>query len=100
MPIEAETITNGNYYYLRVSGDSMAPRIESGDHVLIRVGQTCDNGQIAVVMVGDEATLKRVHFQGDFVVLHSDNPAYVPFTFHIREIQIYGCVRKIIKDVR
>lgn len=99
--VKADAVSNGDYYFLRVSGDSMAPRIEPGDLVLVRMAQSCNNGQIAVVMVNeDEATLKRVFWQGDMVVLHSDNTSYPPFSIDVKDIRILGCVRQTIKEER
>lgn len=98
MAVETKAVASGDYYYLRVSGDSMAPRIEPGDHVLVKAGNYCENGQVAVVMVEDEAALKRVYFQGNLLVLQSDNPVYKPYTVDVRDAQIYGCVKRIIKE--
>ena len=98
-PVEADAISNGDYYYLQVTGDSMAPRIEPGDHVLVRTAATCESGQVAVVLLGeDTATLKRVYYQGDSVVLHSDNGFHHPQFVSVNDVRIIGCVTKIIKE--
>lgn len=57
---------NGDYFYLRVTGDSMTgSRIQEGDLVLVKKQNHIENGQVAVVMVNsEEATLKRVYAQG------------------------------------
>lgn len=69
-----------NYFWLRVSGDSMENAdIHSGDLVLIRRQTTADDGQIVAARVnGDEATLKRFRRSGDTVMLVPENPKYLP----------------------
>ena len=57
-------------------GDSMAPRIQDGDLVAIRQQKKVENGEIAAVRIGDEATLKRVYFHDDYIELRPENPAY------------------------
>lgn len=57
-------------------GDSMAPRIQDGDLVAIRQQEEVENGEIAAVRIGDEATLKRVYFHEDYIELRPENPAY------------------------
>lgn len=61
----------------RCVGDSMInARIFDGDAVFIRRQPEVENGQIAVVRVGDEYTLKRVHVHEDYVELRAENPMY------------------------
>lgn len=71
---------NEDYFFLRVSGDSMVGAgINSGDLVLIRKQKCADDGQIVACRVnGDEATLKRYKRQGDTVLLLPENPQYDP----------------------
>lgn len=54
-------------------GDSMLPKIEDGDVVAIRCQPTVENGEIAAVRIGDEATLKQVFIHPDFVELRPLN---------------------------
>ena len=70
-------------FCLRVKGDSMiGARIYDGDIVLIHAQPDVEDGEIAVVLIDDEATLKRVYKLGDRVVLRAENPAYPPMEFH------------------
>lgn len=57
-------------------GDSMLPKIEDGDVVAIRSQPTVENGEIAAVRIGDEATLKQVFVHPDFVELRPLNTKY------------------------
>lgn len=69
-------------FVLKVHGDSMTgARINDGDYVFIRQQPEVENGEIAAVAVGDEATLKRFYKYGDMVILHSENPNYKDIVF-------------------
>lgn len=63
-------------FTLICAGDSMAPRIQDGDLVAIRQQKVVENGEIAAVRIGDEATLKRVYFHDDYIELRPENPTY------------------------
>lgn len=64
---------------LRVKGDSMiGARIHDGDIVFIRKQDDVDDGQIAAVIIDDEATLKRVYHIKNGLQLLSENPKYAP----------------------
>lgn len=65
-------------FALTCHGDSMAPTIRDGDIVCIRCQPQVEQGQIAAVRVGEEATLKHFHRQGDTVMLIADNAAVCP----------------------
>lgn len=69
-------------YVLIAKGDSMTgARINDGDIVFIRKQPTVENGEIAAVAIGDEATLKRFYKYGDLVVLRAENPAFEEMQF-------------------
>lgn len=69
-------------FCLRVKGDSMiGARIYDGDIVFIHAQPDVDDGEIAVVLIDDEATLKRVYKMGDRIILRAENPAYPPMEF-------------------
>ena len=64
-------------FALRCKGDSMiGARIHDGDTVYIRIQPEVENGQIAAVRIGDEATLKRVYLHKDYIELRPENPDY------------------------
>lgn len=66
-------------FALRVKGDSMiGARIHSGDVVFIRKQDDVDDGQIAAVIIDEEATLKRVYHIKNGLQLLSENPKYAP----------------------
>lgn len=87
---------------IKVKGDSMSPDIEDGDVIQVYKTSDVENGSIAVVLVdGDEALVKKVHFGMASAELRSINPAYPPMTFSgesLSRIQIVGAVRNTIKS--
>lgn len=84
----------GEYFALRVKGDSMYPRYMTGDTVIVRAQNTCDNGQDCVVLVnGFDATLKQVYAMDDGVELRSVNPAYENMKF--KDVKILGVVAEL-----
>ena len=81
-------------FALRVKGDSMTgARIHDGDIVFIRRQDDVADGQIAAVVIDDEATLKRVYHVKNGLQLLSENPKYPPMMFTLAEcgaIRILG----------
>ena len=66
-------------YALEIAGESMMPTYLPGDVIYIREQPDIDHqGQVAVVLLDDEATVKHVYKQKDGLMLISDNPAYEP----------------------
>lgn len=73
---------NDNCFWLEVSGNSMAPKIDNGDRVLIQRDAEIESGCIAVVVVDDvEGFLKQVEFGENSTSLHSFNPYYPDMEF-------------------
>ena len=81
-------------FSLTCHGDSMSPTICDGDIVCIRCQPEVEQGEIAAVRIGGEATLKHFHRQGDAVMLLADNAAVCPpmiFTgLQLEELHIEG----------
>lgn len=81
-------------FCLRVKGDSMiGAGIKDGDIVFIRKQESVDDGEIAAVLVEDEATLKRVYISDDAITLISENPKYKPMVYtkkQCKNIRILG----------
>lgn len=82
---ECDAVLNCDFA-LRVHGDSMiGARIWDGDIVFIRRQDDVDDGQIAAVIIDDEATLKRVYHIKNGLQLLSENPKYPPMVFTLEE---------------
>ena len=83
-------------FCLRASGDSMiGARIHDGDIVFIKQQPLVENGQIAAVLIDDEATLKRFYYDqaSDTVQLMAENPSYAPIVkmkSDLNDIRILG----------
>ena len=74
-------------FTLICKGDSMInARINDGDIVYIKKQNQVDNGEIAVVLIDNEATLKRVYIYDDKVVLQPENTKYPPFVYSKEEM--------------
>ena len=72
----------GEYFALKIKGDSMEPRMRQGDVVIVKKQTVVDNGDIAVVLVnGNDATVKKFFKYDSGINLISFNPNYEPFTF-------------------
>lgn len=81
-------------FALRCKGDSMInARIFDGDIVYIRSQDTVENGEIAAVLIDNEATLKRVKLYEDHITLEPENPMYKPLSYwgeEMNEVRILG----------
>lgn len=86
--ISQEMAASGDYFALRVKGDSMEPKISNGDVVIVRRQSDCETGDMAVVLVnGDEATVKRIKKRPEGLMLIPNNPAYEPMFYSAEEVQ-------------
>ena len=90
--LPSSMITAGDHYALEVSGDSMVDAgILDGDTVIIKRGDTADNGSIVVALVDEhEVTLKRLRRRGHAIALEPANPNYETRIFGPDQIRIQG----------
>ena len=78
----------GEYFGLKIKGDSMEPRIAEGDVVIVRQQPDVESGDIAIVTInGDDATCKRVMKYAEGIMLMSNNPKYDPKQFTKAEME-------------
>lgn len=93
-------LNGGEYFFLEAKGDSMiGARIMDGDLLLIRRQDDVENGDIAAVLIDDDAVLKRVYKSGDTIILQSENPAYKPIILHkndMKNVRIIGKLKKVV----
>lgn len=91
-------------FALRCNGDSMiGAHIRDGDLVCIRIQPDVDDGQIAAVLIGEDATLKRVYHRPDGVMLVAENPSFAPMVYigeECEDIRILGKAMTCISKVR
>lgn len=78
-----EVPDDGHHYdaALRVTGDSMSPKFEKGDLVFVKYQEDVEDGQVAVVCLGDGVTLKRLYHIPNGLQLLSENRAYPPMLY-------------------
>lgn len=86
--IDKKLADGGEFFALKVKGDSMAPIFIEGDTVILRKQNDCENNQVAVVIInGDEGTLKKVKKTDDGIILQAYNPIYGPVFYTNKEIK-------------
>ena len=86
-------------FCLKAHGDSMiGARIYDGDIVFIRAQDSVDNGEIAAVIINEEATLKRVYFypEDSKLILTPENPKYAPLVYMNSELDNIKIIGKAV----
>lgn len=89
-------------FTLMCKGDSMSPRIQDGDLVAVRSQPEVENGEIAAVRIGEEATLKRVYKRDGFLELRPENPNYESIILigeKMAEVTIEGKAVGLCRDI-
>lgn len=85
--ISPEMAAKGEFFGLKVVGDSMSPRICQDDVVIVRKQNHIENGEIGVVLINNlDATIKKVIKNGTGITLIPFNPDYEPLFFSAEEI--------------
>ena len=98
--ISRDWVNGDEAFLLKVQGESMInAHILPGDYALVRRQATAENGEIVVALVNDEATIKRVFFKKDVVVLQPEHPTMSPIQVRRGEksFQIIGKVIGILR---
>lgn len=86
--LDKNTAESGEFFALKVKGDSMSPIFLEGDIVIIKKQNDCENNEVAVVIInGEEGTLKRVKKTEQGIILQPFNPIYGPVMFTNEEIK-------------
>lgn len=92
----------GNTFALKVRGDSMIKTgILDGDYVIINKQPTVEEGEIAAVVVDNEATVKRVFFDKNLIKLQPENDSLIPIYINPREQEVFvaGKVKAVIRKI-
>ncbi len=90
-----------NYFWLKVSGDSMSPKIDDGDYLLIRKQTSVDSGDVGVFIVdGQEGVVKKVIYDENSIELISFNPYYPPIKFTGHDVLRVRVCGKVIESKR
>ena len=100
IPLPANLEKNGDYFGLKVQGDSMIEAgINEGDTVIIKRTNTADNGKIVVALIDDhEAMLKRIRKKGKVIALESANKNYETKIFGPDRIKVQGVLVSLYRN--
>lgn len=86
--IDSSFQSQGEFFALRIKGDSMQPKMDDGDVVIVRQQSDANSGDTVIALVnGDEATCKKLQKTENGIMLVSTNPNYLPMFFTNEEIQ-------------
>lgn len=91
-----------NTFALTVNGSSMRDAgILDGDYVVVEKGAPVKDGAIAVAMLGDEATVKRIYYADNAIILQPDNPDFDAITVDRSDpdFQLCGPVRGVVRQI-
>ena len=86
--IDAAMAKSGEFFGLRIKGDSMEPRMREGDVVIVRQQDSAETGDTVVVLVnGNSATVKKIKYGPDGITLLPTNPAHDPLFYSAAEVE-------------
>ena len=100
IPLPSNLEKNGDYFGLKVQGDSMIDAgINDGDTVIVKKTETADNGKIVVALIDDnEAMLKRIRRKGKTVALESANRNYETKIFGPDRVKVQGILVSLYRN--
>ncbi|HEY3782319.1 MAG TPA: transcriptional repressor LexA [Fimbriimonadaceae bacterium] len=100
IPVPTEMVRNMEHaFVLRVKGDSMTGEgIMPRDLVVVKPQITANHGDLVAVLLGDDATVKRINFDPKGIKLMASNPAYDPIQVGDEEIHVIGKVVGLVRD--
>lgn len=96
--ITEDMAKHGEYFALKIQGDSMSPRIWNNDVVIVKQQDDAENGDIVIATInGDDAVCKRLQKYSDGIALVSLNPQYEPI--YLKKDEVDGKPVRIIGKV-
>ena len=100
IPLPANIEKNGEYFGLKVQGDSMIEAgINEGDTVIVKKTDTADNGKIVVALIDNhEAMLKRIRRKGKTIALESANKNYETKIFGPDRVKVQGILVSLYRN--
>jgi repressor LexA len=100
IPVPSEMVRNIEHaFLLRVKGDSMTGEgIMPRDLVVVKPQQAANHGDLVAVLLGEDATVKRINFDPRGVKLMPSNPAYEPIEVKQEDARIIGKIIGLIRD--
>lgn len=96
IPLPLSDATSGECFYMEVEGDCMTGEfIPEGALVLVRLQPSVENGQIAVIRLGEEVLLRKVKLMGEALMLIPANTRYEPMLVSRNDAEIIGRVVEV-----
>jgi repressor LexA len=83
-------------FLLRVRGESMSPYILAGDQVIVRHQTQLSQGDVGVLRIGDEITLKRYYREKNHVILKGEHPEFLPLILTEQDLATVSILGKVI----
>src|SRR3972149_2748564 len=97
--ITVDDMRDPNAFALEVKGNSMAPRIEDGDIIVVSPRLEARSGDICVVRINEEDTVKRIKIEEQFLHLIPLNPEFEPWIVKKKDVTFIWKVVKVIKNL-
>lgn len=100
IPVPAEMVRNmENAFLLRVKGDSMnGEGILPRDLVVVKPQQTANHGDLVAVLIGEDATVKRLNLDPKGAKLMPSNPSYEPIPIETEDARVIGKIVGLVRD--
>ena len=101
LPLPAEWAKGKEVFLLKVKGDSMSPYILPNDYVIVHSQPSAENGDVVVILMGEEATVKRFFKRREKIELKPDNERWETIRVEegAGEVQIIGKVIGVFRKV-
>jgi repressor LexA len=101
LPLPAEWAKGKEVFLLKVKGDSMSPYILPNDYVIVHSQPSAENGDVVVILMGEEATVKRFFKRRGKIELKPDNERWETIRVEegAGEVQILGKVTGVFRKV-
>ena len=97
--ITVDDMRDPNAFALEVKGNSMAPRIEDGDIIVVSPRIEARSGDICVVRINEEDTVKKIKIEERYLHLIPLNPEYEPMVVQKKDVAFMWRVVKVIKEI-
>jgi repressor LexA len=98
--IDKSLFPHEDTFSLRITGDSMIEAgILNGDYVLVKPQKAIENGGIGIVLIDDEATVKRVYKEKNNIILRPENKDMQPTIHNPDEVMVIGKVVGVIRKL-
>ncbi|MFZ3065691.1 MAG: transcriptional repressor LexA [Nitrospirota bacterium] len=100
MLIDKTLFKTEDAFSLRIKGESMiGAGILDGDYVIVKPQTSIESGEIAVALIGDEATVKRIYTKKTQIILKPENKDMKPVAYNPDSVKIIGKVIGVVRKI-